>query len=86
MNSYLNALQRSWSGKDGELVATLLSLRDRHSNNHHLQNENPENAVERICYAPLDEIVSAHIKVLYYLSRKRESCSRQVNVLSQNIC
>lgn len=70
VNTYLSAINRSWSGRDGELVASFLSLRDRHSNNPNLQILHPENLVERTCYPPIDEIVSAHLKVLYHLSRK----------------
>lgn len=70
--TYLNAVARSWHAQDGELVATFISLRDRHATNHHLQVEYPESNVERILDSPIDEIYTEHIKVLWYLSKNRK--------------
>lgn len=71
VNTYLNAIQRTWSSQDGILVAQFLSLRDKHANNTNLQIEYPDNIVDRICDSPIDELVSSHLKVLYYLARER---------------
>lgn len=68
LTTYLNAVQRTWAAQDGHLVATFLSLRDRHATNPKLQVEYPENLVERIVDPPIDEILTAHIKVVYYLT------------------
>lgn len=68
LTTYLNAVQRTWAAQDGHLVATFLSLRDRHATNPKLQVEYPENLVERIVDPPIDEILTAHIKVIYYLT------------------
>lgn len=40
--------------------------------NSNLYLQNPENAVNRLLESPIDEIVSAHIKVLYYLWLERK--------------
>lgn len=68
ITTYLNAVQRTWAAQDGCLVATFLSLRDRHATNPNLYVEYPDNLVDRIVDPPIDEILSAHIKVLYHLS------------------
>lgn len=68
----MNGIARTWHAQDGGLVAQLVSLRDRHATNTQLQNEFPENQIERLLDAPIDEIVIEHIKVLYYLSRSRK--------------
>lgn len=72
VNTYLNAVQRTWAAQDGRLVATFLSLRDRHATNPNLQIEFPDNLVERLLDSPIDEILSAHMKVLFYLSCERK--------------
>lgn len=72
INAYLNAVQRTWSSQDGSLVAAFLSLRDKHATNPNLQVEYPDNIVERIVESPIDELISAHLKVLYYLSCERK--------------
>lgn len=72
IQTYLNAVARTWHAPDGLLVATFISLRDSHATNPHLQEEYPENIVARILDQPIDEIVLEHIKVIYYLSRSRK--------------
>lgn len=72
LNSYLNNVQRVWSAQDGHLIAQLISLKDRHVSNRNLHIEIPDNMVERILDPPIDEIVSAHLKVLYYLTCERK--------------
>lgn len=66
--NYLSAMQRVWNIQDGKAVARFLSLQDQHVNNQNIQLENPESAVYRQLNAPLDEIVSSHLKTLYHLS------------------
>lgn len=85
ISTYLNAVQRTWAAQDGHLVATFLSLRDRHANNPNLQMEYPENLVERILDPPIDEILSAHIKVLYYLAGERKFLLFNDNSLRKKI-
>lgn len=72
ITTYLNAVQRTWAAQDGKLVAQFLSLRDRHATNPNLHEQYPENLIERILDPPIDEIVSAHVKVLFYLSKERK--------------
>lgn len=65
---YLQQILRVWEDYNGERIGRLISLHDVHSENRNLYIENPEGAVERQMDEPLAEIVSSHIKVLYYLS------------------
>lgn len=68
INSYLTAVQRCWNAQDGYLLSNFVSLQDKHVSNRHLHIELPDNMVERYLDTPLDEIVSGHLKVLYYLT------------------
>lgn len=72
LNNYLSGVQRAWAVQDGDTVASFLSLKDKHIMNRNLYLETPEDAVERQIDAPLDEIISAHLKVLYYLGLDRK--------------
>lgn len=65
--SFLSTLNRLWNNEDGTGVAKFLTINGKHSSNPNLHVENPESAVERNIPSPLDEVVSAHIKVLFYL-------------------
>lgn len=79
LSTYLNSVQRAWSAQDGNLVAAFVSLKDKHVSSRSLQIEMPENMVERMMDPPMDEIVSAHLRVLYYLTCERKNinfCSR----------
>uniref|UniRef100_A0AAG5D9M4 PCI domain-containing protein 2 homolog n=1 Tax=Anopheles atroparvus TaxID=41427 RepID=A0AAG5D9M4_ANOAO len=51
------------------IVARFISLKDYHVNNPNLYKETPDAAVRQRVVSPLDEIVSAHLKVLYHLMR-----------------
>lgn len=75
LSSYLNSVQRAWSAQDGNLVASFVSLKDKHVLNRSLQIEMPENMVERMLDPPMDEIVSAHLRTLYYLTCERNEKS-----------
>ncbi|KAI9589730.1 hypothetical protein GQX74_007898 [Glossina fuscipes] len=68
LNNFLSGVARAWAVNDGVNLASFVSLKDKHIMNRNLYVEMPENAVSRILEAPIDEIVCAHIKVLYYLS------------------
>lgn len=72
LSSYLSSVQRAWSAQDGRVISTQISLKDRHVLNRNLQLEMPENMVERMLDSPIDEIVSSHLKVLYYLTCERK--------------
>lgn len=67
LNNYLSGVQRAWSAQDGQTVAGFVSLSDKHIMNRNLYLESPEGAVERQLDQPIDEIVAAHLKVLYYV-------------------
>lgn len=72
LNNYLNNISRLWHSCDGDSLSMLLSLKDKHIMNRNLCVENPENVVVRVLDSPLDEIVIAHLKALYYLSVDRK--------------
>lgn len=75
--SYLSTVNRLWGNEDGLAIARFLSISGNHAANPNLHVENPENAVVRSLPSPLDEVVSAHIKVLFYMHdiRKRNDCN-----------
>lgn len=81
LSSYLNSVQRAWSAQDGRVVASLISLKDRHVVSRSLQLEMPENMVERILDSPIDDIVSSHLKVLYYLTCERKKTTYFLEVI-----
>ncbi|XP_055845593.1 PCI domain-containing protein 2 homolog isoform X1 [Episyrphus balteatus] len=68
LNNYLSGVQRAWSVQDGDTVAGFVSLKDKHIMNRNLYLLEPENYVERQLDPPIDEVVVAHLKVLYYLN------------------
>lgn len=72
LNNYLSGVRRAWSVQDGDLVASFVSMKDKHIMNRNLYLEMPENAVERVLEPPIDEIVSSHLKVLFYLGLERK--------------
>jgi nuclear mRNA export protein PCID2/THP1 len=65
---YLNVLGRLWKNCDGNGVSKLLDLNDSHATNKNLFLENAEMMIERQMDPPLDEVISAHLKVLFYLN------------------
>uniref|UniRef100_A0A182QW49 PCI domain-containing protein 2 homolog n=1 Tax=Anopheles farauti TaxID=69004 RepID=A0A182QW49_9DIPT len=69
LHDYLNKIMRVWNAYEGQAVARFLSLQDFHVNDPNLYKENPDAAVSRQLPSPLDEIVSAHLKVVYQLMR-----------------
>ncbi|KAH8301160.1 hypothetical protein KR018_004007 [Drosophila ironensis] len=69
VNNYLSSVQTAIEDYDGEALGTLVSLRDVHVQNHNLYIEQPEKLVERFIKPPLDEVVFAHMKVLYQLAQ-----------------
>lgn len=71
--NYLSTISRFWNNNDGSAVAKLISINGNHVNNPNLQNEYPENAIERALVAPIDEVVCYHIKVLFFLSCERKN-------------
>lgn len=72
LNNYLSSVHRAWTNGDGDILGCYISLKDKHIMNRNLYVQNPENAVGRLLESPIDEIVCAHIKVLYYLSLERK--------------
>lgn len=66
---YLQLIDRCWRAQDGQKLAAFLSLRHEHVQSVNLHVENPEGMVERFVAAPADEIVSCHLRCLYWLSR-----------------
>jgi hypothetical protein len=72
--AYLNTVKRLWNNADGG-VARFVSLSGNHVPNTNLHLENPEGIVSRHIEAPLEDILVAHLKVLFYLHQERECLS-----------
>ncbi|KAH8364430.1 hypothetical protein KR084_006958 [Drosophila pseudotakahashii] len=70
VNNYLSGVLHAAQDYDGESLGTHLSLRDVHVQNHSLYIAQPEKLVDRFLKPPLDEVVSAHLKVLYHLAQE----------------
>ncbi|XP_068148750.1 PCI domain-containing protein 2 homolog [Drosophila tropicalis] len=71
VNNYLSGVLRAAEDDDGDNLATFLSLRDIHVQNHNLYIAQPEKLVERMLKrTSMDEPVSAHLKVLYNLAQE----------------
>lgn len=71
--NYLNTLDRLYSNCDGHAVSRFLSLDGNHILNPNLNRiEHPEASVERQIGSPLDEVIIAHIKVLFHLNENRK--------------
>uniref|UniRef100_A0A2P2I3A1 PCI domain-containing protein 2 homolog n=2 Tax=Hirondellea gigas TaxID=1518452 RepID=A0A2P2I3A1_9CRUS len=64
LNDYLNRLNDAHYNQNGQGVAMLLSFRQSHVMSDHLIIEKPERAVGNIIYAPMDDVVLAHLKVV----------------------
>jgi nuclear mRNA export protein PCID2/THP1 len=79
--NYLATLNRLWNNEDGQGVSRFITIRGKHASNPHLYVANPEPAVDRSIHVPLNDVVSAHIKVLFYLheNRKRSKILRDKN-------
>ncbi|XP_030373291.1 PCI domain-containing protein 2 homolog [Scaptodrosophila lebanonensis] len=93
VNNYLSSISRAAEACDGDTLGKFLSLRDVHVQNHNLYIAQPEK-LRNSLKPPLDEIVTAHLKVLYYLAQKppnymeaynqqATSCSSVVKLLQQ---
>ncbi|KAH8357589.1 hypothetical protein KR200_001749 [Drosophila serrata] len=70
VNNYLSSVLSATDDYDGESLGTHISLRDVHVQNHNLYIAQPEKLVERFLKPPIDDVVSAHLKVLYHLAQE----------------
>lgn len=70
LSQYLSRANDAWNNYDGQELAVLLSFQDSHVKNPKLQLESPENIVENSLDSPLDELVAAHIRACWAVSRK----------------
>jgi len=68
-NQYINSLIRIWDAGSGKDIARFVSLRDNHITYQDLYKEYPERYIDRSIQQPFDEVVTCHIRVLFYLSR-----------------
>lgn len=74
LHTYLSTVSRLWGNGDGNGVARFITLNGNHASNSSLHIEDPDLAVERAIEAPLDEVISEHIKVLFYVYDNRKLC------------
>lgn len=70
--TYLSTVSRLWNNGDGNGVSRFLTLQGNHVANQNLHVEDPEPIVRRSIEDPLDEVVTAHIRVLYHLYDDRK--------------
>ncbi|KAF4532008.1 hypothetical protein B566_EDAN006553 [Ephemera danica] len=64
LNSYLQQVGDAWEDGRGDLLASLLSLRDPHIMSPKLQAEKADETVEEYLTSPLSDMVSNHIRAL----------------------
>ncbi|XP_077987350.1 PCI domain-containing protein 2-like [Glandiceps talaboti] len=68
LNQYLQQVEEALNEKDGDMAAALLSFRHPHIANPRLNIEHPEPKCEDWFSQPLDKMVAAHIKGIWYVS------------------
>lgn len=83
--NYLSTVNRLWSGEDGAGVARFVSIFGNHAANPNLQVENPDAAVERAIGSPLDEVVIAHLRVLFYLDNRKTAIYKKLTSIIVNL-
>ena len=87
VHNYLRAVEEAWNDYDGDTLATLLSFQDSHATKHQLQIEDPEADVERVLDNPIDELVAAHLRGCWAISKKDYVEAYKCQALSvQNFC
>jgi hypothetical protein len=69
---YLNTISRLWNNYDGVGISKFVSLNGNHVNNPNLHTDSSESQIERHLESPLDEIVNAHLRVLFYTNESRK--------------
>ncbi|GLH05000.1 hypothetical protein R5R35_006184 [Gryllus longicercus] len=70
LNQYLQQIDNAWRSRDGISLADFVSFRHAHVASSKLQMENPESSVERVLEPPMDEIVAAHLKCVWYVNNQ----------------
>jgi nuclear mRNA export protein PCID2/THP1 len=70
--NYLSTVNRLWNNEDGSGISRFVSVGGNHAAYSNLHVDSPESAVERAIPSPLDEVISNHIKVLFYLHDNRK--------------
>lgn len=69
---YLSTIGRLWNSYDGYSVSRFISLSGSHISNRNLHVEDAENLVSRYIKSPLDDVINAHLRVLYYMHESRK--------------
>ena len=70
VRDYLQKVEEAWDDYNGENLADLLSFQDNHVLKPQLQLESPEAEVERILEEPINELVAAHLRACWAVSKK----------------
>ena len=87
VQNYLRAVSDAWNDYDGDTLANYLSFQDRHAANPKLHIENPEEDVDRELEPPIDELVAAHLRACWAVSKKDFVEAYKCQALSvQNFC
>ncbi|CAG9803681.1 unnamed protein product [Chironomus riparius] len=64
---YLSTIGRLWNSYDGSSISRFISLSGSHISNRNLHVEDAENLVSRYVKSPLDDVINAHLRTLYYM-------------------
>ncbi|XP_014251608.1 PCI domain-containing protein 2 [Cimex lectularius] len=84
LTDYLRQIDIYWSNRNGKLLADWMSLRHYHAKNKNLASENPEMTVNNYVYDPFNELVSSHLKCIYWLTKGDvERAHNEQNLLFQ---
>ncbi|XP_020803888.1 PCI domain-containing protein 2 homolog [Drosophila serrata] len=71
VEKYLTSVQEATIGNKSQVVGSFVSLRDNHVKNTSLYIAQPEEFIKKVgLMKPLDEVISAHLKVMYNLTLK----------------
>lgn len=68
INKYLEEVSIAWRSRNASNLSNLLSLRHAHTASSKLQQQDCVNVVERFLQSPLDEVVVAHLRVIWALN------------------
>ncbi len=88
MENYLNAVLEAWNAYDSNMLAALLSFSHEHAKNSKLrEDEDPAEEVEKVLEEPIDDLVTDHLRALYYTDKEKplEAYECQVSLV-QTYC
>ncbi|KAH8262238.1 hypothetical protein KR038_008780 [Drosophila bunnanda] len=70
-DKYLSSVLEATTGNEGQMLSSLISLRDAHVKIPTLHLAQPEELVQKVGLSqPVNDLISAHLKVIYHLTRQ----------------